>query len=75
MPVLTRGGGATLSINGEMQSAAIGDTALKGEYPRLYAKMAALVRARGMDMDLSPMAHVADAFLMGKRITVEPFVE
>lgn len=68
-------GGATLSINGEMQSAAIGDTALKGEYPRLYAKMATLVRARGMDMDLSPMAHVADAFLLGKRVTVEPFVE
>ncbi|MCC0035703.1 MAG: Gfo/Idh/MocA family oxidoreductase [Hoeflea sp.] len=68
-------GGATLSINGEMQNAAIGDTALKGEYPRLYANMAALVRARGIDMDLAPMAHVADAFLLGKRVSVEPFVE
>jgi D-galactose 1-dehydrogenase len=68
-------GGATLSINGVMQSASIGDTALKGEYPRLYANMATLVRARGIDMDLAPMAHVADAFLMGKRVTVEPFIE
>ena len=68
-------GGATLSINGEMQSTARGDTALKGEYPRLYANMAALVRARGIDIDLAPMAHVADAFLLGKRVTVEPFIE
>jgi len=68
-------GGATLSINGEMQSASVGDTALKGEYPRLYANMAALVRARGIDMDLAPLAHVADAFLLGRRVTVEPFVE
>lgn len=68
-------GGATLSINGEMQSGAIGDTALKGEYPRLYANMAALVRTRGIDMDLAPMAHVADAFLLGKRVAVEPFIE
>lgn len=68
-------GGATLSINGVTQSTASGDTALKGEYPRLYANMAALVRARGIDMDLAPMVHVADAFLLGKRVTVEPFIE
>lgn len=68
-------GGAGLAINGETQNAPSGDTALKGEYPRLYANMASLVRARGLDMDLAPMAHVADAFLLGKRITVEPFIE
>ncbi|VVT13236.1 L-arabinose 1-dehydrogenase (NAD(P)(+)) [Hoeflea sp. EC-HK425] len=68
-------GGATLSINGVVQSAATHDNALQGEYPRLYARMARLVRAGAIDMDLAPMAHVADAFLLGKRITVEAFVE
>ena len=68
-------GGATLSINGETQTAASSDNALQGEYPRLYANMARLVRGRAIDMDLSPMAHVADAFLLGKRISVEPFIE
>jgi len=68
-------GGASLAIDGELQAATAGSDALKGEYPRLYAKMARLVRAGGVDMDLAPMAHVADAFLLGKRITVEPFIE
>jgi D-galactose 1-dehydrogenase len=68
-------GGASLSINGVVQSAAARDNALQGEYPRLYARMADLVRERAVDVDLAPMAHVADAFLLGKRITVEPFVE
>ena len=68
-------GGASLSINGKKQSALAGGNALQGEYPRLYARMANLVRAGAIDMDLSPMAHVADAFLLGKRIAVEPFIE
>ena len=68
-------GGATLSINGVVQTAANQANALQGEYPRLYARMARLVRAGAIDMDLAPMAHVADAFLLGKRITVDPFVE
>jgi len=68
-------GGATLTIDGETQTAANDGNALQGEYPRLYANMAALVREGGIDMDLSPMAHVADAFLLGKRVTVEPFIE
>lgn len=76
-------GGARLAIDGKVQAASTGleDTAdgsnplLGGEYARLYKKMAALVRAGGIDMDLSPMAHVADAFLLGRRVTVEPFIE
>ncbi|MEP3114334.1 Gfo/Idh/MocA family oxidoreductase [Nisaea sp.] len=69
-------GGAVISIDG--QPALEPDTdgsALTGEYPRLYARMAALVRAGEIDMDLSPMVHVADAFLLGKRLTVAPFHE
>ena len=68
-------GGAKLTIDGKAQSADAGGDALTGEYPRLYANMARLVRAGGIDMDLAPMAHVADAFLLGRRITVEPFIE
>ncbi|MBC7280521.1 MAG: Gfo/Idh/MocA family oxidoreductase [Hoeflea sp.] len=67
-------GGATLEIDGVTQTAAAGG-ALTGEYSRLYARMADLVRAGGVDMDLSPMVHVADAFLLGRRVTVEAFVE
>ncbi|MCY0094948.1 Gfo/Idh/MocA family oxidoreductase [Hoeflea sp. J2-29] len=68
-------GGATLTIDGRRQSAATDANPLTGEYPRLYANMARLVRDNAIDMDLAPMTHVADAFLMGTRVTVEPFIE
>lgn len=51
------------------------DAALHGEYAGLYARFAAIVRARESDVDVAPLRHVADAFLRGRRITVEPFVE
>jgi D-galactose 1-dehydrogenase len=68
-------GGAHLFINGVKQADQGSTLTLSGEYPRLYAKMAKLVNLRGIDMDISPLAHVADAFLLGKRISVEPFYE
>ncbi|WP_197945331.1 Gfo/Idh/MocA family protein [Oricola thermophila] len=69
-------GGARLSINGETAAEQDADgNPLLGEYPRLYAKMAKLVRDGGIDMDLAPMTLVADAFLLGRRVTVEPFEE
>jgi D-galactose 1-dehydrogenase len=69
-------GGANLAIDGTPQALA-GEEGqpLGGEYPRLYRKMAKLVETRSSDVDLSPMVHVADAFLLGKRITVAPFHE
>ena len=67
-------GGARLSIDGIEQHAEA-DLSLKGEYPRLYNRMAELVHYGDIDMDLSPMRHVADAFTIGQRITVEPFFE
>ena len=68
-------GGDKLAIDGIPQTEGSGGSnPLAGEYPRLYAKMAALVDSGGIDMDLSPLAHVADAFLLGRRITVAPFV-
>lgn len=65
-----QGGGARMAINGQAQGTAAG---LNGEYPRLYRNMARLVAAGGIDMDLSPLRHVADAFMLGERVTVAPF--
>lgn len=65
-------GGINLSIDGEAQDTASSQP-LAGEYPRLYAKMANFVAAGGVDMDLAPMRHVADAFTLGRRVMVAPF--
>jgi D-galactose 1-dehydrogenase len=45
------------------------------EYPSLYAHFGALVRGRRSDVDIAPLQLVADAFLCGGRVEVEPFVE
>ena len=63
-------GGAVLSIDG--------NTIVAGqdrEYPNLYARFEQLIRQRRIDVDVSPFRLVADAFLCGRRVTVEPFVE
>lgn len=64
-------GGARLEIDGAPASPA--QDALSGEYPRLYRRMADLVRAGRSDMDLSPMVLVADAFSLGTRQMTDPF--
>jgi D-galactose 1-dehydrogenase len=69
--LVLRDGGARMVVDGQETGAP--DTALAGEYPRLYANMARLVDAGGIDMDLAPFVHVADAFLLGERRTVAPF--
>lgn len=63
-------GGNTLSINGETVQARAD---IMGEYPALYARMAALVKSSQSDVDLSPMIHVSDALTLGRRTMVEPF--
>jgi len=77
-------GGASLAIDGvarkwadDTVSGANEDAnpVLMGEYARLYAKMEALVARGGVDMDLSPMTLVADAFTIGRRIVTDPFRE
>lgn len=68
--LVLRHGGNALEINGVSQQDAPG---LEGEYPALYARMAALVRAGESEVDLAPMVHVADAMTLGRRLTVEPF--
>jgi D-galactose 1-dehydrogenase len=64
---LTKGGN-TLTIGGTEVS-----VAQSSEYPALYAKMAELVRTAQSDVDLTPMIHVADAFVLGRRVIVDPF--
>jgi D-galactose 1-dehydrogenase len=46
-----------------------------GEYPRLYAHFADLVRRKSSDVDVAPLQLVADAFLSGERVEVAPFHE
>ena len=61
-------GGARLAVDG-MPVATPGP----GEYAALYRRMADLVAAREIDMDLAPMRHVADAFTLGQRAAVPAF--
>ena len=63
-------GGNRLEINGRE---IFGTDSIMGEYPALYARMASLIAARSSDVDLSPMLHVADAMMLGRRHVVDPF--
>lgn len=65
-----RMGGNILEANGQ---AVAGENTIMGEYPALYAHMTQLVAEGKSDVDLSPMVLVADAFTMGRRVTVDPF--
>jgi D-galactose 1-dehydrogenase len=63
-------GGTTMTVDGE--PAAVAQTT---EYSNLYAHFAALVRERRIDVDFAPLQLVADAFLCGRCIEVDPFIE
>jgi D-galactose 1-dehydrogenase len=45
------------------------------EYRGLYRRFVKLAATGERDVDLAPLRLVADAFLLGKRITVEPFMD
>lgn len=49
------------------------DDTLRHEYTMLYQRLAYLVKRREVDVDPTPLKLVADAFLLGERIAVEPF--
>ncbi|WP_037074224.1 Gfo/Idh/MocA family protein [Pseudoxanthomonas suwonensis] len=61
-------GGARLSVNGQLLHAEP-----EQEYPQLYRRFAELVRSGRSDVDLAPLRHVADAFMLGRRKVVEAF--
>ena len=62
------GGGTNLAIDGKTIH-----SEPEAEYPMLYRRFAELVHAGASDVDLAPLRHVADAFMLGKRKVVEPF--
>lgn len=64
------GGGARLDVEG-------GESveAPREEYPRIYERFAALVDERRSLVDVAPLRLTADAFLVGRRVSVERFAE
>ncbi|WP_296019328.1 Gfo/Idh/MocA family oxidoreductase [uncultured Agrobacterium sp.] len=63
-------GGAKLSINGELKLAQP-----EREYPALYERFAEIIKAKTSDVDLAPLTHVADAFLLGRHKFVDSFYD
>lgn len=63
-------GGSRMEVDG-----ALVEEAPEAEYPRLYERFATLSRENRSDVDVSPLRHVADAFLLGRREVVAPFVD
>lgn len=61
-------GGARLAVDGEELAA--GEDR---EYAGLYARFAELLDSGASDTDLAPLQHVADAFMLGRRVLVEDF--
>ncbi|BDA84110.1 D-galactose 1-dehydrogenase [Aureimonas sp. SA4125] len=61
-------GGAKLAIDG----AAVG-IGPEAEYDGIYARFADLVQTGRSDVDVSPLRHVADAFMLGRRLEVDAF--
>ena len=68
--VTLEGGGKRLIENGEVRI-----DEQQAEYRGIYRHFAELIDNGVSDVDLSPLVHVADAFMLGRRRVVEPFVE
>jgi D-galactose 1-dehydrogenase len=68
--ILLADGGARLLRNGQEEAAAG-----PGEYPSIYEEFATLIDAGKSHVDLAPLRLAADAFLVGRRMIVEPFEE
>ncbi|MDX8529882.1 Gfo/Idh/MocA family oxidoreductase [Mesorhizobium sp. VK25A] len=64
------GGGAKLAVDGKVVH-----EEPEAEYPMLYKRFAEIIRAGNSDVDLAPLQHVADAFMLGKRNVVEAFFD
>jgi D-galactose 1-dehydrogenase len=66
-------GGSELYLNGVRQEIARSEDVIRGEYYGVYAHFASLIRAGRCDVDVAPLRHVADAFMLGERIAAPPF--
>lgn len=65
-------GGARVTAAGRTLSQA---EALASEYDGVYARFADLLARRDSEVDIAPLVHVADAFLLGRRLITDPFVD
>lgn len=63
-------GGAKLSINGEEKL-----SEPEREYPALYERFSEIIKAGRSDVDVAPLTHVADAFLLGRHKFVDSFYD
>ncbi|MBH5399716.1 Gfo/Idh/MocA family oxidoreductase [Bradyrhizobium sp. CNPSo 4010] len=63
-------GGARMAVDGEVLAEGPDQ-----EYRGLYRHFVELTATGASDVDLAPLSLVADAFLLGKRAIVEPFVD
>jgi D-galactose 1-dehydrogenase len=61
-------GGARLEVNGKMIS-----TEVPAEYQAIYRRFAELICRKESDVDGAALQLVADAYMLGRRIEVEPF--
>ena len=68
--VLLSDGGSRVAIDGAAVAAAG-----VGEYPSLYARFLDLIDERVSHVDLEPLRLAAEAFLLGRRTIVEPFID
>jgi D-galactose 1-dehydrogenase len=74
--VETDAGTLALSSGGAVLSLPSGTEQMQErEYPGLYRHFDMLVRSNASDVDTRPLQLVADAFLRGRRETVEPFID
>ena len=63
-------GGARMSIDGQIVS-----QEPEAEYAGIYRRFVDLVASGESDVDVAPLRHVADAFMLGERRIVEPFFD
>jgi len=63
-------GGAELKLDGRAQ-----EVGPEREYPEIYARFADLVARGESEVDIAPLQQVADAYLVGRRLEVEAFVD
>jgi D-galactose 1-dehydrogenase len=63
-------GGARLLIDGRLKV-----EEKPTEYEQIYARFAEILAANTSHVDTAPLRLVADAFLVGRRVSVEPFIE
>jgi D-galactose 1-dehydrogenase len=75
--MLLSNGGRTLVINGALlaDEPKTGLSGLDLEYTGLYDRFAELLARGGLEVDLRPLSLVADCFMVGQRVQVEPFID